>query len=95
LNKCFFATAGAWDLLSAVAASPPGLPPMLQATTDQPSYVNQMPSRDQNADAAALTDPQAGRPTESRDSGLVSRRPSPDPQEINGGGYREVKGDGY
>jgi len=68
---------------------------MLQATTDQPSYVNQMPSRDENADAAALTDPQAGRPTESRDSGLVSRRPSPDPQEINGGGYREVKGDGY
>jgi hypothetical protein len=86
LNKGFFATVGAWVLLSAVAASAQGLPPMLQATTDRPSYVNQLPSRDQNAYQADPSAPQAGRSTVSRDSGPVSQPPSQDLWEVKGDG---------
>lgn len=76
MNKGFFATAAAWVLLSAVAASSQGLPPMLQATTDRPSYVNQMPSRDQNAYQADPSDPHGVQSAESRDSDPVSQPPS-------------------
>jgi hypothetical protein len=45
LNKLLFAIASAAFLYGAVAASAQGLPFMLHATTDQPSYVDQLPSR--------------------------------------------------
>ena len=78
LNKRLFATASAGILLSAVAASAQGLPYMLQATSDQPSYVNQLPSRVQNADQPDPSDPQRGQSAKSRDSGPVSRLPFQD-----------------
>jgi hypothetical protein len=81
LIKHLFATASAGILLSAVAASAQGLPYMLQATTDQPSNVNQLPSRVQSADQADRGDLPRGRSAEARDSGPVSRHPSQDPQE--------------
>jgi hypothetical protein len=45
LNKLLFAAASAAFLYGAVAASAQGLPFMLHATTGQPSYVDQLPSR--------------------------------------------------
>ena len=45
MNKLLFATASAAFLFGAVAASAQGLPFMLHATTSQPSYVDQLPSR--------------------------------------------------
>ena len=86
MNKRLFATASAAILLSAVAASAQGLPYMLQSTTDLPSYINQLPSRVQNADQADPSDPQRGQSAESRDSGPVTRRPWQDPQEVKRGG---------
>jgi hypothetical protein len=86
LIKHLFATASAGILLSAVAASAQGLPYMLQSTTDQPSYVNQLPPRVQSADQADRGDLPRGRSAESRDSGPVGRHPLPDPQEGKRGG---------
>jgi hypothetical protein len=86
LNKLLFATASAAILYSAVAASAQGLPFMLRSTTDQPSYVNQLPSRNQSADKADPGDPQPGRSAESRDSGPASWRPWEDPRERKQGG---------
>jgi hypothetical protein len=101
LNKHLFATASAGILLlSAVAASPQGLPYVLQSSTDQPSYINQLPSRVQSADQADASDPQQGqsadqadpsdpqrgRSAESRGSGPVSRRPLQNLQEGTGEG---------
>jgi hypothetical protein len=86
LNKLLFATASAAIFYSAVAASAQGLPFMLRATTDQPSYVNQLPSRNPSADKADPGDPQPGQSAESRDSGPVSSRPWQNPQERKRGG---------
>jgi hypothetical protein len=86
LNKRLFATASAGILLSAVAASAQGLPFMLHATTDQPSYINQLPSRVQSADQPDLSDPQRGQAAESRDSGPAGWRPWRQPEERERGG---------
>ena len=86
MNKRLFATASAAILLSAVAASAQGLPYMLQATTDQPSSINQLPSRVQNTGQADPSDPQQGQSAELRGSGPVSRHPLQDPQEVKRGG---------
>jgi hypothetical protein len=87
LNKLLFAIASAGILLSAVAASAQGLPYMLQATTDRPSYVNQLPSRVQSAEKADPGDPQPGLSAESWDRGPVNRRPSQNLHEVNRGGF--------
>jgi hypothetical protein len=86
LNKLLFATASAAIFYSAVAASAQGLPFMLRATTDQPSDINQLPSRVQSADKADPGDPQPDQSAESRDSGPVSLPPWQDPQEHKRGG---------
>src|SRR6516162_6097442 len=86
LNKLLFATASAAILYSAVAASAQGLPFMLRSTTDQPSYVNQLPSRNQSADNADPGDPQPDQSAESRASGPASWRPWHDPQKGKQGG---------
>ena len=86
MNKLLFATASAAIFYSAVAASAQGLPFTLHATTDQPSYVNQLPSRLQSADQADPSDPQPARSAESRDSGPASWPPSRQPQEGERGG---------
>jgi hypothetical protein len=91
--KCLFATASALIVYSTVAAFAQGLPFMLQSTTDQPSSINQLPSRAQSADQADPGDPQRGRSVVSRDSGPVSRRPRQDLQEAKQGGQEAKRGD--
>ena len=86
MNKLLFATASAAFLYGAVAASAQGLPFMLHATTDQPSYINQLPSRVQSADQPDPSDPQRGQAAESRDSGPAGWRPWRQPQERERGG---------
>jgi hypothetical protein len=61
MNKLLFATASAAIVYGAVAASAQGLPFMLHATTDQPSYVDQLPTRAQSANQAEPSDLQRGR----------------------------------
>jgi hypothetical protein len=91
--KCLFATASALILYSTVGAFAQGLPFMLQSTTDQPSSVNQLPSRAQSADQADPGDLQRGRSAELRDSAPVNRRPRQDLQEAKPGGQEAEQGD--
>jgi hypothetical protein len=99
LNKLLFVTVSAAILYSAVAASAQGLPFMLRSTSDQPSNINQLPSRDQSADQpsninqlpsgdqsadkADPGDPQQGRSAESRDSGLATWRHGRTPEKVS------------
>jgi hypothetical protein len=83
LNKLLIIAASAGILYGGVAASPQGLPYMLEATTDRPSSVNQQPSRGQNADQANPNEPQLARPAEpkSPESSSISGRSSQPPRK--------------